>query len=336
MSTSAVLTILSLFSGHVLAQVYAPDYIQLAWSKSVYSLSVFNVNLLRGQSVIFLVHHTDIPSSPRTGFNLQALPQGYSYTGPTSDDNTTCKCSTVVYSLLSACDACQGQWWPDWYQYSPECTNGQPASSFPNPVPGGIRVPNWALIDITIEGNWDYSQSYTVGDLPEVLSGGMIKGVSTSSVVPSSTVAASTSSSISSSEPAVSSTSSPSSGSSNRGAIAWGVAGGLVAVSAAALILFFFLRRKRALVYDGALPPLTGQVQSPPLDDGAVVPPSLPTTPTTPIKLYDPNDRTTFPGYQGTVPAPGAYTEVPNMYTGSTLASTPSTRPLGYHGLPTV
>ncbi|KAH9973136.1 hypothetical protein BGW80DRAFT_286870 [Lactifluus volemus] len=304
------------------------------------------VNLLRGQSVILLVHH--IPSSPRTAFTLQPLPQGDTYAGP-STHTATCWCSTVLFSLLSACQECQGDPLSTWAYFSENCTRGNvPAASFPNPVPAGIRVPNWALIDITIEGIWDPSQSYVVGDLPEVPPGAMINRgtwMSTSSVVPSSTVTASTFSPTSSTVTSTSSSPSSTGGSSKVGAIAGGVAGGLVAVSAAALIIFFFLWRRRpqlgqhtAAVYGGTPQPVMGQVQSSPPDDGAFVPPSLPITPTTPIKLYDPNDPTTFPGYQGTIPAPaaGVYTEVPNMYTGSTLASTQASRPQGYHGFPTV
>jgi hypothetical protein len=185
----------------------------------VYSLSVFNVNLLRGQSVIFLVHH--VLSSPCTGFNLQALPQGYSYAGPTSDDNTTCKCSTVVYSLLSACDACQGQSWPEYVSHPPlalwayhflvginilpnaqmdslphrESTvvvrgfpslteNTLPVSLIPfleeYACPIGRLLISQFVTHLSsslstdrisqIEGNWDYSQSYTVGGRNALLS----------------------------------------------------------------------------------------------------------------------------------------------------------------------
>jgi hypothetical protein len=63
------------------------------------------VNLLRGQSVILLVHH--ISSSPRTAFTLQPLPQGDTYAGPRTH-TATCWCSTVLFSLLSACQECQG------------------------------------------------------------------------------------------------------------------------------------------------------------------------------------------------------------------------------------
>ncbi|KAH9973143.1 hypothetical protein BGW80DRAFT_286979 [Lactifluus volemus] len=351
MSTFAVLTTLSLFSGHVLAQVY--------WASCTVPSFGWTYNSIEQNPCTVAAF---LLSTCNGGYNIQPLPQGYSYAGPTAGTSDTCKCSTVAYSLLSACDACQGSTWFNWYDYSTNCTTDYPASSFPNPVPNGIRVPQWALIDITVQGTWNSSQSFAVGDLPEVLDGQKFNSstsTSTHSVVPSSIVTASTSSSISSSQltdtatsssqttGTVTSSSPPSSAgsSSNVGAIAGGVAGGLVAASAAALILFFLLRRRTAqqalptaVVYGGTPQPLMGQVQSPPADDGAFMPPSLPTTPTTPIRLYDPNDPTTFPGYQGTFPTPAAevYTEVPNMYIGSTVASTQPSRPQGYHGLPTV
>jgi hypothetical protein len=90
------------------------------------------------------------------------------------------------------------------------------------------------------------------------------------------------------------SSSSPSSGgSSNVGFIAGGVTGGLVAGSAVTAIVFIFLRRRTtkqgppvAAMYGGSPQPLMGQVHSPPPNDGAFVRPSLPMTPTTPVKLY--------------------------------------------------
>jgi hypothetical protein len=60
-----------------------------------------------------------IPSSPRTAFAIGPLPQGYEHAGPDAHENTTCKCSTVVYSLLSACDACQGSGWFRYVSHPP-------------------------------------------------------------------------------------------------------------------------------------------------------------------------------------------------------------------------
>ncbi|KAH9973121.1 hypothetical protein BGW80DRAFT_1252422 [Lactifluus volemus] len=328
MSTFAVLTALSLFSGRALAQVYAPNC-QVSWRWTFNSL---------GQDPCLVSAYLESTCNGGA-FSVPALQPGYSYTGPSTDGYNLCKCNTVVYSLLSACDACQGEAWISWSLYSQNCTTVYPASShtlsFPNPVPSGTRVPAWALIDITTENSWNSNQSYASGDTPEVAPGALIGSAA------SSAISGSTASIFSS--PTYTSPPSSSSGksSSNVGAIAGGVAGGVVAVSAAALLLFFFLRRRRPPVYDGAPPPLMGQVQSPPPEDGSFMSPSLPMTPATPMKLYDPNDPTTFPGYQGTSPALAAedYTEVPNVYTGSTLATVASTqpsRPPGYHGLPTV
>jgi len=46
-------------------------------------------------------------------FTIPDLLPGDSYIGPTgpSDAGDLCKCNTVVYSLMSACDACQDALW---------------------------------------------------------------------------------------------------------------------------------------------------------------------------------------------------------------------------------
>jgi hypothetical protein len=45
-------------------------------------------------------------------FSIPALLPQNSYTGPNGiDNNDPCKCNTVVYNLISACDACQGASW---------------------------------------------------------------------------------------------------------------------------------------------------------------------------------------------------------------------------------
>ena len=45
-------------------------------------------------------------------FTVDPLQPGYSYPGPNGTDNSDlCKCSTVGYSLISACAGCQGEHW---------------------------------------------------------------------------------------------------------------------------------------------------------------------------------------------------------------------------------
>ena len=45
----------------------------------------------------------------------------FSYIGPTGpgDSADLCKCNTVVYSLMSACDACQGANWFSYVRFPP-------------------------------------------------------------------------------------------------------------------------------------------------------------------------------------------------------------------------
>jgi hypothetical protein len=139
MSTFAVLTTLSLFSGHVLAQVYwasctvpsfgwvplnhffplsFTDHLSKTYNsieQNPCTVAAFLLSTCNGGSQSSFSCTTSQPYL-RTGYNIQPLPQGYSYTGPTAGTSNTCKCSTVAYSLLSACDACQGS---TWFKYVP-------------------------------------------------------------------------------------------------------------------------------------------------------------------------------------------------------------------------
>ncbi|KAH9161339.1 hypothetical protein EDB89DRAFT_2031063 [Lactarius sanguifluus] len=81
-------------------------------------------------------------------FNVPKLTAGNSYTGPSGADNgDQCKCNTVVYNLISACDACQGELWLPYSTWSFNCTTKATPGTFPEPVPTGTRVPKWAYID---------------------------------------------------------------------------------------------------------------------------------------------------------------------------------------------
>jgi hypothetical protein len=44
---------------------------------------------------------------PLVAWNLPPLPPGQAYGGPTRDTSNKCECSTVGYSLISACVTCQ-------------------------------------------------------------------------------------------------------------------------------------------------------------------------------------------------------------------------------------
>ena len=67
--------------------------------------------------VSFALHWRVLSSRLYVVFTIDPLPPGYSYIGPSgADDSDLCKCSTVGYSLISACGGCQGQ---SWITYDP-------------------------------------------------------------------------------------------------------------------------------------------------------------------------------------------------------------------------
>ncbi|KAF8463026.1 hypothetical protein DFH94DRAFT_481974 [Russula ochroleuca] len=147
------LTFLLFFSGFAVAQIVSPNC-ESTWSWSFNSLNQDPCK----------VAATMLGTCNGGTFTITPLQQGYLYYGPSGiDDSNLCKCSTVGYSLLSACGGCQGQTWVTWSEYSFNCTRTLPPSQFPNPVPSGIRVPHWALLDVTNENLWDFNKSYAAG-----------------------------------------------------------------------------------------------------------------------------------------------------------------------------
>ncbi|KAH9984280.1 hypothetical protein BJV77DRAFT_199950 [Russula vinacea] len=155
------LAFLVFFSGTALAQISSPNC-ESTWAWSFNSL---NQDPCEVAANMFGTCNGGV-------FRIGPLQSGQSYFGPSGvDDSNLCKCSTVGYSLISACGGCQGETWITWSEYSFNCTKTLPPSQFPNPVPTGIRVPHWALLDVTNENLWNFNRSYAAGDSPEVAPG---------------------------------------------------------------------------------------------------------------------------------------------------------------------
>ncbi|KAH8989181.1 hypothetical protein EDB86DRAFT_2944333 [Lactarius hatsudake] len=120
-------------------------------------------------------------------FSFPALLPGQSYSGPTNiDKGDICKCNTVVYNLISACDACQGASWTTYSTWSFNCTTIATPGTFPEPVPAGTRVPKWAYINSSIGDNWNISAAQLLGDSTSTshhsskagaIAGGVVGGV---------------------------------------------------------------------------------------------------------------------------------------------------------------
>ncbi|KAN0140979.1 hypothetical protein V8E53_001423 [Lactarius tabidus] len=232
-------------------------------------------------------------------FTVGNLPPGSEYGGPNLGQGNQCICNTVVYSLISACAACQKGSWINYSTWLSNCTSKATPGVFPMPIPVETRVPKWAYLDSFMDSNsWNLTTAEAVGDYPEVT------GSFTSSPLASPLASPTTSGS-------GSSPTSTSHSSSNRGRIS--VTSGIIgAILISGVVAWFVVRRQRAR----CAPPKTdtrGKIEQP-------VP--NPLTVETP-RIYDPSDPTTYPRR-----------ELQPQRFGSTSYLSPSQ--LGYNGLPEI
>ncbi|KAG2349766.1 hypothetical protein BDR05DRAFT_979875 [Suillus weaverae] len=267
-------------------------------------------------------------------FTISTLPSGTHYAAPTVAEANQCECSTVTYSLISACGDCQGATYLSWSSWSYNCS--QTFQGYPYDIPAGTVVPHWAYLTLNATG-FDPVAAQNTGDLPESTA---TKIQSTSTVTQSSSVSASLTS-FSGAASSSSSTSSPAnSTSSNVGAIAGGVVGGIV--GAAVIIGFatwFFVKRRRSATAPSAAfsdigggPGYTQSVYS-------TNPNPFPMQPqmTQQPRLYDPSDPTTFPN---SPPSPTVLTTTSsNIYQNPSIPShlySQQSRPGQYNGTPEI
>ncbi|KAF8583768.1 hypothetical protein K439DRAFT_1634096 [Ramaria rubella] len=240
-------------------------------------------------------------------FNLPALLPGHFYTGPIIGGSDECTCSSVTYSMVSACGDCQGaevEFWSDWIT---NCTATDVSlGSFPLPLPQGITVPAWAYLDVSTGNQWSATDAQSIeiaGTQPDSSASGP-----TATGNPGSPGR----------------TSGSSHSSLNIPAIAGGAAGGGVVLIIIAVLVFFLIRRNKRRartppsaqpipVYGeksdfpssgysgtpGAVPP--SQVPMPYYGNPTATPDSAPTFQShpEPMKLYDPADPSTFPTLPG-------------------------------------
>jgi len=193
-------------------------------------------------------------------FSIPSLVSGDHYVGPGSKDSPDmCTCNTVVYSLVSACGACQNGTWLTWNAWTVNCSAVDPPSTFSNAIPNGTKVPAWAFLNVTEEGTWDPDLSYDVGDSPEV-SGATLSPLSTPTTTQTSVPSLSPSQSQFASKsgptttqpsvPGLSSSQSPfvskySHHSNKTAAIVGGVLGGIVFIVLTIVLMLWRQRIKR-------------------------------------------------------------------------------------------
>lgn len=313
MPSLAVLTSLVLLAASelVVAQIMGPDCnVTMDWS--------FNS---LGQSPCIVAAYM-LATCNDSVFILQPLQPGNSYTvsGTIFD---YCLCTSVAYNLLSVCDACQGQNWRAWSNYSSNCSDRLSPLPFPYSVPLGTRVPQWALVDHTLEENWNATKAGI--DTPEIEPGSLTDPGSTSP------------------NPNGDDFSSSSNG-PNTGTIVGSIVGGVAALATIGALLFYFLRKRQrsqvpSVVVDDVAPPMSHEAPSLSAGDESDKT-YVRKKPVALMKLYDPNDPGTFPEYQrvstsvqvvrvSVAPKDGSLN-------GNTLTTVQAAFTPGYHGLPTV
>jgi len=220
------------------------------------------------------------------------LPPDTHYTGPTLDEVNSCQCSTVTYSMISACGICQNRTAEGWDAWSFNCTSEIYPEVFLDNIPSGTAVPAWAYLNVTAENVFNPSEAEAEAETnpPE----------STGTSAPTASASSSP----------IGPPSSGSNKSSNAGAIAGGIVGGLVGLGlVAGAIAIFLVRRRRAYrapsasfgIYGNGAnpirspPPMSQEYRHPVYGDGVQ----------TSLKLYNPSDPSTHPS---SPPAPTIHT----------------------------
>ncbi|KAI6128297.1 hypothetical protein EV401DRAFT_1853747 [Pisolithus croceorrhizus] len=243
-------------------------------------------------------------------FAVTSLGPGTEYVGPYVDEANDCECSSVTYSLVSACAYCQSYNYVSWPYWVTNCSS--PYVGYSENIPSGTAIPQWAYQNVTLSGTFNVTLAQVVGDSPE--------STATSAQVTASSISTSTD---------LTASLTPTPKSNNTGAIVGGAVGGVVGLAAiAAVATWFFVRCRRQVTParyadDGKAPAATNDMQigTSPFSFARSQPP-----------LYDPSDPSTFP----TSPTMQAvYSDgYQNLYTHSALNGSPGQRPMGYTGAP--
>ncbi|KAJ7172288.1 hypothetical protein C8R46DRAFT_1085410 [Mycena filopes] len=189
---------------------------------------------------------------------VNSIPAGNHYSGPAASNGTQlCLCSTVTYSLISACGGCQTRNFISWTDWSANCPQASKIPRFLQAIPPQVEVPEWAYLDVTKTDNI-FNPILASGSLTcagYLLTNSFVdlslsNPPTTSSTASTTSTPPAASSSTSVTLPSSSSVAAAKHKKSNAGAIAGGVVGGLVVLVAAALAVLFCLRRRRHIAED--------------------------------------------------------------------------------------
>ncbi|TDL21359.1 hypothetical protein BD410DRAFT_789792 [Rickenella mellea] len=177
----------------------------------------------RGQSPCLVAAYAGGACNVGT-FNVPALALDYEYFGPDQGFGNNCLCSSILYSLLSACGVCQSHAIITWSRWKTNCTTVY-LSVYPEDIPSGTAIPAWAYLDISTSDIFNPAAAQALQSSPESTASLSRVTQSASGANPTQNGSTSTKS-------------------SNTGAIAGGVVGGVAVVALAAILILFLIRQR--------------------------------------------------------------------------------------------
>jgi len=316
----------------IAAKLFAVLPVALAQSTAATCLTAFSwMDNSRGQNPCLVAAYAQ---GACTGgqFTVDPLAPDHHYTGPYVSEANSCQCSTVVYSLISACAVCQNRTIETWSAWDTNCTQLY-LLQFPEQIPSGTSIPAWAYLDVVSTDTFSAAAAQADLSAPESsATGTKPTGTVSTTVAYTSSGFGSTATSVGSGGPGSASASKK----SNAGAIAGGVVGGLAGLGIiAALVTFFIMHRRRTQVAPSATygnfytSRSDAPLNSPPVN-------SVPLSSSPPMsqnpynnqapRLYDPSDPSTYPQSppsptihttnSGPVPQPYGQPPQPGYYSG--------------------
>ena len=139
-----------------------------AFLESACGTRTFSLHFLSGESTMAFYLATNIPAIPDV--------PGDHYLGPNATEADPCRCSSVTYSMISACAGCQNRTYTDWLTWNENCPEVSFTtwefiliwkitfhelhfSRFPESLPPSVKVPSWAYLDITLV-NRSHNRAY--------------------------------------------------------------------------------------------------------------------------------------------------------------------------------
>ncbi|KAJ7271979.1 hypothetical protein B0H12DRAFT_672587 [Mycena haematopus] len=105
----------------------------------------------------------------KSEFVVAPLGPGEYYPGPSLEQSNPCRCSSVFYSLLSACAICQSKGYLRWSAYHLNCSSVY--YGFTGDVPALTSVAAWAYqLNVTKFDGFNVSAAEALADVPQLTS----------------------------------------------------------------------------------------------------------------------------------------------------------------------